>query len=114
MTNWWWWPIGVLLFDVGCFIINKFLNKNRLNILDIIVIPNWIGLHYTMGYAFGLSYIWWLLLAWLIVGLLLAGWLMSNTKRWCWQKFWHNYWRLSGLVAVLLFIFLIIIKLIMG
>ncbi|GMA70441.1 hypothetical protein GCM10025879_16870 [Leuconostoc litchii] len=109
--EWWFWPVGGLSFWLVVIILKKWtlLKKFPLGTLDIVTLSNWIVLHQTMGYIFGVSYITWILISWLVVGMLLA-WVLLQ-RSWRWQFFWHRYWQWSGMVAAVLFILLTIIGL---
>lgn len=109
--QWWIWPLGGFIFWTVVIIFKKWIALKQASIktLDIITIPNWIVLHQTMGYLFGISFVPWLLLAWLVVGMLLAWFLLQNN--WRWQTFWRRYWQWSGLLAAIIVILITIIGL---
>lgn len=109
--QWWIWPLGGFIFLTVVIIFKKWtaLKQASIKTLDIITIPNWIVLHQTMGYLFGISFVPWFLLAWLVVGIFLAWFLLQNN--WRWQTFWRRYWQWSGLLAAIIVILITIIGL---
>lgn len=109
--QWWIWPLGGFIFWTVVIIFKKWtaLKQASIKILDIITIPNWIVLHQTMGYLFGISFVPWFLLVWLVVGIFLAWFLLQNN--WRWQTFWRRYWQWSGLLAAIIVILITIIGL---
>ncbi len=109
--QWWIWPLGGFIFWTVVIIFKKWtaLKQASIKTLDIITIPNWIVLHQTMGYLFGISFVPWFLLIWLVVGIFLAWFLLQNN--WRWQTFWRRYWQWSGLLAAIIVILITIIGL---
>ncbi len=109
--QWWIWPLVGFIFWTVVIIFKKWtaLKQASIKILDIITIPNWIVLHQTMGYLFGISFVPWFLLVWLVVGIFLAWFLLQNN--WRWQTFWRRYWQWSGLLAAIIVILITIIGL---
>lgn len=109
--QWWIWPLGGFIFLTVVIIFKKWtaLKQASIKTLDIITIPNWIVLHQTMGYLFGISFVPWFLLVWLVVGIFLAWFLLQNN--WRWQTFWRRYWQWSGLLAAIIVILITIIGL---
>ncbi|MGX4593871.1 DUF3397 family protein [Leuconostoc sp. JNUCC 76] len=109
--QWWIWPLGGFIFWTVVIIFKEWtaLKQASIKTLDIITIPNWIVLHQTMGYLFGISFVAWFLLIWLVVGMFLAWFLLQNN--WRWQTFWRRYWQWSGLLAAIMVILITIIGL---
>lgn len=109
--QWWIWLLGGFIFWTVVIIFKKWtaLKQASIKTLDIITIPNWIVLHQTMGYLFGISFVPWFLLIWLVVGIFLAWFLLQNN--WRWQTFWRRYWQWSGLLAAIIVILITIIGL---
>ncbi len=109
--QWWIWLLGGFIFWTVVIIFKKWtaLKQASIKTLDIITIPNWIVLHQTMGYLFGISFVPWFLLVWLVVGIFLAWFLLQNN--WRWQTFWRRYWQWSGLLAAIIVILITIIGL---
>lgn len=102
--QWWFWPIGAVIIVLFVFCLNRWtrFGEYKISTLDIIVVPLWLILHFTMGYRFGVSWIFWLLLAWCFVGIILSWFLLHN--KWHWRAFWHKYWQWSGLLSIVLLI----------
>lgn len=78
--QWWYWPLGGLLFCLILIGANQWtaMKKIRLHVLDVITLPVWVIAHYTMGYALGVSYIEWILLSWFAFGAILAWFLLQK------------------------------------
>ncbi len=103
------WPLGAVSFILFVCVLNRWtrLGEFKIKTLDIIVIPVWVILHFTMGYRFGVSFILLFLLAWFVVGTILSWFLLQ--KKWRWYLFWHKYWQWSGLIGSLLLLIVTII-----
>lgn len=97
--QWWFGPIGAVVIILIVFSLKRGtrLRRVKIDVLDIIVIPLWLILHYTMGYYFGVSWILWLMMTWSLVGAVLAWFLLQ--KNWHWRSFWYKFWKWSGLLA---------------
>lgn len=109
IMQWWFWPLGTIIICLIWLALNRWtsLKRFKIKILDIIPIPMWVALHFTMGYRFGTSWILWFMLIWFVFGEIIT-WVLLRRK-WQWTTFWHKYWEWTGLVGATLLLIITVI-----
>ncbi|CAH1854318.1 DUF3397 domain-containing protein [Convivina praedatoris] len=98
--DWKYWALGLLGILILLYLFRRFSRTWRqVSFFDLAVLPSWITLYMTMGLAFGVSYLPFILVIWLFLGLIFSWWLLG--RNWPVHVFFHKYWQWSALVAIL-------------